>query len=61
VVRGNENADKPAIDGSVQKFVGTELSLGVSRHSIRKIKRWLDNQHWARWHGLGRLKVGLEN
>jgi hypothetical protein len=52
VVQGNEIADKLAIDGFVQKFVGTELSLGVSRHSIRKIKRWLDNQHWARWQGL---------
>jgi hypothetical protein len=48
VVRGNETADKFTIDGSVQKFVGTELSLGVSRHSIRKIKCWLDNQLWAR-------------
>jgi hypothetical protein len=52
-VRGNEIADKLAIDGSVQKFVGPEPSLGVFRQNIRKIKRWLDNQHWARWQGLG--------
>jgi len=30
-VRGNETADRLARDGSVQKFVGPELSLGVSR------------------------------
>jgi hypothetical protein len=45
-VRGNEIADKLARGGSVQKFVGPEPSLGVSRQSIRrKIRYWLDNQH----------------
>ena len=27
--------------------------MGASRQNIRKIKRWLDNQQWARWQGLG--------
>jgi ribonuclease HI len=53
-VRGNENANKLARDSSVQKFVGREPALGVSRQNIRrKISRWLVNQHWARWWGLG--------
>jgi len=52
-VRGNETANKLAIDGSVQKFVGPGPSLGVSRQNIKKIKRWLNNQHWVRWQGLG--------
>jgi len=53
-IQGNEIADKLARDGSVQKFGGTEPSLGVSRQNIRKkIRRWLDNQHWERWQGLG--------
>jgi len=51
-VRGNETADKLARDGSVQKVVGHEPSLGVSRQNRRKVKRWLDNQHLARWRGL---------
>ena len=53
-LQGNETADKLKRDSSVQKFVGPELSLGVSRKNIRKkIRRWLDNQHWERWQGLG--------
>jgi ribonuclease HI len=45
-VQGNEIADKLARDGSVQKFVGPETFLGVSRQNIRrKIKCWMDNQH----------------
>ena len=53
-VRGNEIADKLAKDGSVQKFIGPEPSLGDSRQNTRrKIRRWLDKQHWARWRGLG--------
>jgi len=53
-VQGNEIADRLARDGSVQKFVGPEPSLGVSMQNIRrKIRRWLDNQHLARWQGLG--------
>ena len=53
-VRGNEIVDKLARDGSVQKFVGPEPALGVSRQNKRrKMSRWLVNQHWARWRGLG--------
>jgi ribonuclease HI len=53
-VRGNEIADKLARDGSVQRFVGPEPSLGVSRQNIRrKIRSWLDNQNLARRRGLG--------
>jgi hypothetical protein len=53
-VRRNEIADKLARDGSVQKSVWPEPSFGVSRQNIRrKIKRWLDNQHLARWRDLG--------
>jgi hypothetical protein len=38
-------------------FVGPEPSLGVSRQNIRrKIKRWMDNQHLARWRGLGSIQ-----
>jgi len=39
---------------SVQKTVGPEPSLGVSRQNInrRKIKHWMDNQHLTRWQGL---------
>ena len=49
----NEIAAELAKESSVQKFVGPEPSLEVSRHSIRKIRSWLDNQQWARWRGLG--------
>ena len=47
-VGGNKIAAELTRDGSVRKFVGPELSLGVSRHSIREIRNWLDNQHSAR-------------
>jgi len=30
-VRGNEIADEQTMDGSVLKFVGLELALGISR------------------------------
>jgi len=60
-VRGNKISDKNARDGSVQKFVGPEPSLGVSRESIRrKVRCWLDNQHWARWRGLGTQRQAQE-
>jgi len=53
-VRGNKITDKLTRDGSVQKFVGPELSLGVSRQNVRrKIKCWLDNQYLTRWRALG--------
>ena len=52
-VRGNEISDKLARDGSVQKFVGPEPSLRASTQNIKRtIKRWVDNQHSARWYGL---------
>jgi len=45
-VRGNEIADKLARDGSVQRFVGPEPFLGVSRQNIRReMERWMENQH----------------
>jgi hypothetical protein len=53
-IGGNEIADKLATGGSVLGFLGPELALGVSRRDIRKkISRWLVNQHWVRWRGLG--------
>jgi len=50
-VQGNEIAEKLTRDGSVQKFVGPQPSLGVSWQDIRKKKRWMDNQHLVRWWG----------
>jgi len=45
-VRGNEIANNLAGNGSVQKFVGPEPFLGVSRQNARrKIKCWIHNQH----------------
>jgi hypothetical protein len=45
-VHRNEITDKLTRDSSVQKFVGPEPALGVSRQYIRrKISRWLINQH----------------
>ena len=53
-VQGNEITSKLTRAGSVQKFVRTEISLGVSMQNItRKIKRWIDNQHLAMWCGPG--------
>ena len=52
-VRGNEIADKLARDNSVQRFVGPEPFLGVSRQNIRrKMKCWMEKQHLALWRGL---------
>jgi hypothetical protein len=50
-VRGNEIANKLARIGSVQWFVGPEPLFGVSRQNIRKMKRWMEKQHLALWHG----------
>ena len=51
-MRGSEIADKLARDVSVQRFVGPELFLGVSRQNIRrKIKCWMENQHLVLWRG----------
>ena len=45
-------ADRLTRDGSVQKSVGPEPFLGVSRQNIRrKIKHWTDNQHLVMWRG----------
>jgi hypothetical protein len=53
-VRGKEIANELARDCSVLKFVGPEPALGVSRQDIRRrIRRWLVNQHWVWWRGLG--------
>ena len=53
-IRGNEIADELARGGSVLEFLGPELALGVSRQDIRRrVSRWLVNQHWVRWRGLG--------
>jgi len=53
-VRGNEIGDELARDGSILKFVGPEPALGVSRQDIRRsIRRWLVNQDWIWWRGLG--------
>jgi hypothetical protein len=50
----NEIADKLARGGSVEKFVGLEPFLGVSRQNIwRTIRYWLDNQHLEMWWALG--------
>ena len=39
---------------AVLRFVGPEPALGVSRQDTRRrIRRWLDNRHWAWWCGLG--------
>ena len=51
-VRGNEIAGKLARGDCVQKFVGPEPFLGVSKQNIRdKFIRWVDNQHSAMWCG----------
>jgi hypothetical protein len=51
-MRGNEIADKLTGDGSVQRFVGPHLFLGVSRQNIRrKMKRWMEKQHPVLWYG----------
>ena len=49
-VWGNEMANELARDGSVQRFVGPQFSLGTSRQNIRrKIKLWMDNQQLVLW------------
>jgi len=53
-VQGNEIADELAGGSSVRGFLGPEPALGVSRRDIQKrISRWLANQHWVQWRGLG--------
>jgi len=43
-VRGNEITDKLARSGSVQRFVGPEPFLGVSRQNIRRKIKTLDGE-----------------
>jgi len=44
---GNESPDKLARDGSVQKFIGPEPSVGISRQNIRiKIKAGWKTSIW---------------
>ena len=57
-LRGNEIVYELARDGSVLRFVGPEWALGVSRQDTRRrIRRWLYNQHWAWWRGLGDTQI----
>ena len=51
-MRGNEIADELARSGSVQRFVGPEPFLGISRQNTRrKMKRWMKKQHLVLWRG----------
>jgi hypothetical protein len=51
-VRGNEKADQLSRSGSVQRFVGPEPFLGVSRQNTRrKMKCWMEKQHLELWRG----------
>jgi len=53
-VCGNEIADELARGSSVLEFLGPQPVLGVFRRDIRRrISRWLNNQQWERWRGLG--------
>jgi hypothetical protein len=53
-VPGNEIADDLARGGSAVKFVRPEPAFGVPRQDRRRrIRRWLVNQHWVWWRGLG--------
>jgi hypothetical protein len=51
-VKGNETAEKLTRDGSVQRFVGLQPFMGVSRQNIRwRMKRWMEKQHLVLWCG----------
>jgi hypothetical protein len=51
-VRGSEIADKLSRNCSVQRFVGPEPFLRVSRQNIgRKIKHWMEKEHLVLWRG----------
>ena len=51
-IQGSEIPDQLARDGSVERFAGPELFLGISRQNIRrKIKHWMENQHLVLWRG----------
>jgi hypothetical protein len=56
---GNEIANKLERGSSIQKFIGPELSQGVSRQNIKnKIKRRVRNQHSVKWCGAPELISG---
>ena len=58
-VRGNEIADELARGGCALRFLGPKPALGVSRRDTQKrLSRWLANQHWAKWQGLGDTQTG---
>jgi ribonuclease HI len=50
-IPGNEIANKLTRDDSLQRFLGTDPFLWVSRENIRKIKFWMENQHLVLWRG----------
>jgi hypothetical protein len=51
-MRGSDLADKLARDSYIQRFVGSEPFMGVSRQNIgRKMKCWMEKQHLALWCG----------
>ena len=53
-VQGYEIADGLARGSYVLGILGSQLVLGVSSRDMqRRIRRWLINQHWVRWQGLG--------
>ena len=51
-VHGNEITDKVTRGGSTQKFIGPELSHGVSKWNIKnKIKSWVGDHNLVMWCG----------
>jgi len=49
-------------DSSVQRFIGSEPFLGVSRQKMRrKMKRWMEKQHLVLWHVPAVHRDRLEN
>jgi len=53
-VRGNKITDELPRGGSALRVLGPEPALGVSGRDIQtRLGRWLINQHWAEWRGLG--------
>jgi hypothetical protein len=60
--RGNKITHRLAKDSFVQKFVGPEPFLGVSRQNIKnKIKRWVIISVWQSGVVLAALRDRLEN
>ena len=53
-IRGNEIVDGLARGSTALRFLGPEPVQGVSRRHLQmRLGRWLVNQHWAQWRGLG--------